>query len=67
MINDGPETAPSKRIISLFPRYKRAKRTFGPQLAETIGLSKIRQHCHHFDQWVSKLESLGSSTLSGNK
>lgn len=58
-INDGQETAPSKRIIAEFPDYQKAKRTFGPQLAQEIGLPTIRSRCFHFDQWLLKLESLG--------
>lgn len=56
LINNGLHTAPSKRIIAQFPDYK--KSTFGPQLAEQIGLSIIRSQCPHFNQWLSKLESL---------
>lgn len=58
LINDGEQTAPSKRIIAQFPDYDKAKSTFGPQLAEKIGLQVIRRTCLHFDEWLSKLESL---------
>lgn len=58
LINDSPKTAPSKRIIAFFPDYEKAKTTFGPQLAAKIGLSTIRSRCAHFDEWLSKLESL---------
>lgn len=57
-INDGQQTAPSKRIIAQFPDYGRAKSTFGPQLAERIGLPKIREKCIHFNRWLSQLEGL---------
>jgi len=57
-INDGPHTAPSKRIIKLFPEYKGSKTTFGPQIAELIGLDAIRKQCPHFEQWLSRLENL---------
>ncbi len=57
-INDSPETSPSKRIISHFPAYKRAKVIDGSQLAERIGLNVIRDKCPHFNRWVSQLESL---------
>lgn len=59
LINDGSQTAPSKRIIAQFPDYGKAKSTFGPQLAEKIGLQAIRNTCPHFNQWLSKLEGLG--------
>lgn len=60
LINDGVQTAPSKRIIAEFPEYEGAKRTVGPQAAELIGLNEIRRTCPHFDEWVARLEQLGS-------
>jgi hypothetical protein len=60
LIDDGLQTAPSKRIIAEFPAYEGAKRTVGPQVAELIGLSEIRSKCPHFDGWLTKLENLGS-------
>jgi hypothetical protein len=59
LINDGLQTAPSKRIEAQFPDYGKVKSTFGPQLAEKIGLQVIRSTCPHFNEWLSKLESLG--------
>ena len=59
LINDSRETAPSKRIIAQFPDYKRAKSTYGPLLAESIGLEVIRSKCPHFNSWLSRLELLG--------
>lgn len=59
LINDSKETAPSKRIIAQFPDYKGAKSTYGPLLAESIGLEVIRNKCPHFNSWLSRLESLG--------
>ncbi|MBC1241458.1 DUF4276 family protein [Nostoc sp. 2RC] len=60
LINDGQQTAPSKLIIALFPDYEKAKPTFGPQLAELIGLQVIRSRCPHFNAWLSRLESLNN-------
>jgi hypothetical protein len=59
-IDDGQETAPSKRIIAEFPDYEGVKATFGPQLAGAIGLDAIRAKCPHFSAWLVRLESLGS-------
>ena len=56
----GPETAPSKRIITQFPDYEGAKSVVGPQVAELIGLKTIRDKFPHFDRWLSQLEKLGS-------
>ena len=55
-IDDGPESAPSKRIEATFPRYR--KKTFGPLVAEDTGLEKIRAECPRFDGWVTRLEFL---------
>ena len=60
LIDDGEQTAPSKRIISEFPDYEDAKTVVGPQVAESIGLSVIRQKCPHFNSWLSKLEGLAA-------
>jgi len=59
LIDDGPETAPSKRIIAELPDYKCAKSIIGPQVAELIGLDTIRKKCPHFNAWLSRLEQLG--------
>ncbi|MEH1882074.1 DUF4276 family protein [Nostoc sp.] len=60
LINDGQQTAPSKRIIAQFPDYGKSKSAFGPQLAELIGLEVIRSRCPHFNAWLSRLESLNN-------
>lgn len=57
-INDNPNTAPSKRIEPLLPRYN--KRVNGIQIAQTIGLPTIRRECPRFNSWVTQLESLAS-------
>lgn len=57
-IDDGPTTAPSKRIVKLVPGYR--KRLYGPILAEEAGLARIRAECPRFDSWMSRLETLGS-------
>ena len=61
LINDGQQTAPSKRIIARFPDYEKAKPAFAPQLAERIGLEVIRSRCPHFNTWLLRLESLNHS------
>jgi hypothetical protein len=55
-INDSADTAPSKRIMKLFPRYQ--KPLFGPLAVMEIGLSTIRKECPHFSRWLERLESL---------
>lgn len=55
-INNSPETAPSKRLISAIPGYN--KIVYGSILAELIGIEKIRIKCPLFNEWVTKLENL---------
>lgn len=61
LINDGQHTAPSKRIIQEFPDYERSKAAIGPQVAELIGLTEMRNCCPHFDSWIKRLENLGTT------
>jgi hypothetical protein len=60
LIDDGPESAPSKRIAAHVPDYEGAKRAIGPQVAKSIGLATIRAKCPHFHEWLARLEGLGS-------
>ena len=55
-INEGPETAPSKRIRRLFPAYR--KTLHGPTVAKRIGLERIRAACPHLSSWLSNLEAI---------
>ena len=54
-INDSSETAPSKRILSVIPRYKKV--VDGSLIAETTGLNAIRSECPRFNSWLERLES----------
>lgn len=58
-INEGPQTAPSKRILRLCPQYN--KPNDGVMIAIEIGLEKMRAACPHFDAWVGRLERIASS------
>ena len=55
-INDNPTTAPSKRILQIYPSFQ--KRTDGIIIVKNIGIGTIRRECVHFDKWLKKLESL---------
>jgi hypothetical protein len=55
-INDSPETAPSKRLRALEPRYQ--KPLMGSLGALAIGLERMRAECPHFDGWVRRLEEV---------
>jgi len=55
-INDGQNTAPSKRLLNLYEGY--GKVHHGSLIAERIGLERMREECPHFDEWVSKILAL---------
>ena len=55
-VDDGPETAPSKRLTRHIPSYR--KTLHGPLAVEAAGLPTVRARCPRFDQWISQLEGL---------
>lgn len=55
-INEGPQTAPSKRIAAAVRGYQ--KPVHGPLIASDIGLDAIRAACPHFDGWLRRVETL---------
>lgn len=55
-VNDGSETAPSKRLLARIPSY--SKTLHGPLVVESTGLASLRAACPRFDAWVAKLENL---------
>jgi hypothetical protein len=57
LVNDGPSTAPSKRLLRYRPDY--VKTLDGPIAIADLGLPGLRRHCPHLDQWLTKLEAGG--------
>lgn len=57
-INDSAQTAPSKRIINLCPKYKSMKTITGIAAAKAIGVEKMREKCPIFNRWLTSLENL---------
>lgn len=58
-INDGYDTAPSRRLEGLLhPKYR--KTTHGPRAAEHISLEVIERECRHFKTWMDALRSLAT-------
>ena len=55
-IDDGQETAPSKRIIDICPSYKKVIE--GTSAARAVGIQKMLDECPHFRAWVERLETL---------
>lgn len=59
LINDKPETAPSKRIEALIPAYNKI---VGANVVGKIGMEWLKEHCAHFNEWVERLENIPSAT-----
>lgn len=59
LINQGIDTAPSKRIIRVYPNYEGNKPAIGSMIAYEIGIDTMRKSCTHFNAWLTQLESLG--------
>lgn len=57
-IDGGTDSAPSKRLLSLYPGYDKV--LFGARISSHIGLEAIRQACPHFAEWLARMESLAS-------
>ena len=56
LINNGPDTAPSKRILNEIPEYDKV--VAGVDTLELIGIDKLKRSCPHFAEWIDKLTSL---------
>jgi len=55
-INDGPETAPSKRVAAVCQSYRKV--IDGTLAAITVGIETMRRECPHFRDWLRRLESV---------
>lgn len=60
LINNSPETAPSKRIIKAIEgdkrvRYNYNKPATGKAVTKDIGIDELRNKCKHFNDWIEKL------------
>jgi hypothetical protein len=56
LINESPETAPSKRILKLCDSYDKVDD--GILILKEIGLNTLRAECQHFNSWLTTLEGL---------
>jgi hypothetical protein len=54
-INDRRDTAPSKRLEALSPRFR--KTSTGLTIAKNIGIPAMREACPLFNRWVNRLEA----------
>ncbi|MBN2314141.1 MAG: DUF4276 family protein [Sedimentisphaerales bacterium] len=57
-INDNYDTCPSRRIKQHIENY--VKTVDGIVIAQKIGLQTMREKCPHFNEWITKLEDIGS-------
>jgi hypothetical protein len=54
MVNDNPNTAPSKRLMRYWPGY--IKTIDGPRVIAELGLTNLRAQCPHLDSWLAQFE-----------
>lgn len=54
LINDGMETAPSKRILNCITCFDKAN--VGVDVLERIGIENIAEKCRHFSGWLRHIE-----------
>jgi hypothetical protein len=55
LINDGATTAPSKRILGVYPNYR--KTIDGPLVIDAAGLQSIKSSCPHANEWLTSIEA----------
>ena len=63
LVNDGPDTAPSKRIIKAIEGGKKKLYSYdkpksGKNVTQNVGIDRLREQCRHFNEWVGKLLSI---------
>lgn len=59
LIDNSPQTAPSKRIKNAIEgkkQYKYNKPKSGTKVAATIGMDKLKGMCKHFRDWIEQIE-----------
>ena len=56
LINNGKDTAPSKRILKEINNY--TKVIDGTMVSKQITINEIKSKCKHFSKWIGKLEQL---------
>jgi len=54
-INEGPTTAPSKRLKNIFADYE--KTLHSQLILSHVNVDDIRKKCSHFNSWLTKMES----------
>lgn len=57
-IDNGPRTAPSKRLDSWSTNGEFPKTTAGIAIAKAIGIPTMREKCPLFDKWIKEFETI---------
>ena len=52
-IDDSPVSAPSKRLVEIFPEYNKV--VHGVAAVKGIGLEAIMERCPHFRDWMQRI------------
>jgi Domain of unknown function (DUF4276) len=60
LINDSPQTAPSKRLLEIFPNYQKVVE--GNVVALENSIENIISKCPHFEAWITQLKNLKNKT-----
>jgi hypothetical protein len=55
-INDDSNRAPSKRVLSICPSYRKV--LDGTLAGRSVGVDSMRRECPHFRDWIERLGSL---------
>lgn len=55
-INDGKNSAPSKRIAEIFKQYDKSSLDFSNIINE-IGIEEVRKQCPRFNSWLNEIET----------
>lgn len=59
LINNSPDTAPSKRIIAALAQdYHYNKVQSGTAVAYAIGIEALLKNCQHFNEWINVIQLL---------
>jgi hypothetical protein len=58
-VNDGEDTAPSKRLIRHLPGYD--KLTYCEYALFDVSMPTLADRCPHFGQWLARMEAIGSA------
>lgn len=55
-VNDGPDSAPSKRIAQMIVGYDKV--AWGNQVVDAVTLPRLRKGCPWLDRWMAALQAL---------